>query len=199
METYLLEIRQAFLSSLSSFSVGKTAIHPGSWAKRTIDKYFPYHSSQFILIFQVSSIFHKIIALGDWILLINLLNWTLFPTIIFTECLQVSFSHKRNFCEIWKAEMENILFYTLKVRAVPSAFALHIMTALLALLLVLGQQLVGSFSRMAKSTSAPESWARHVWSSIIKGTSLSSAMDRNLDSASGCSLAWKEWWPEVWI
>ena len=40
--------------------------------------------------------------------------------------------------------MENILFSTLKVSVVPSAFALHIMTALLALLLVLGQQLVGS-------------------------------------------------------
>ena len=40
--------------------------------------------------------------------------------------------------------MENTLFSTLKVSVVPSAFALHIMTALLALLLVLGQQLVGS-------------------------------------------------------
>ena len=39
--------------------------------------------------------------------------------------------------------MENILFYTLKVSVVPSAFALHIMSALLPLLLVLGQRLVG--------------------------------------------------------
>ena len=110
METYVLEISQGFLSSLLSLSVGETAIHPGSWTKRTIDKYFPYQSSQFIHIFQVSSIFHKIIALCDWLLLINLLNWTLFPTIIFIECLQVSFSHKRNFCEIWKAEVEKSCF-----------------------------------------------------------------------------------------
>ena len=128
-------------------------------------------------------------------------DFSLFPTIIFTECLQVSFSHKRNFGEIWKAEMENILFYTLKVSVVPSAFALHIMSALLPLLLVLGQRLVGRQLLQSGQIyiSSSESWASHVWSSIIKGTSLSPAVDRSLGSASGCSLAWKERWPKVWI
>lgn len=59
--------------------------------------------------------------------------------------------------------MENILFSTLKVSVVPSAFALHIMTALLALLLVLGQQLVAASPEWPNLHQLPlKPGARHV-------------------------------------
>lgn len=56
------------------------------------------------------------------------------PIILFTECLQIVFAHKKNFCEIWKAEMENIYFYTLKANVMPNACDLYSITDLLAFL-----------------------------------------------------------------
>lgn len=135
---------------------------------------------------------HRITALCDGFLLVNWLSWTVFHKILLTECLQISFVPKRNVCEIWKAEMESIHFYALKVNVMPSALDLHIIADLPALLVGVG------WSCPAASPEGPdplhqlsESWTRHVWSSILKGTSLSLSVDRSLSNTSGCSFCLK--------